>query len=323
MRAVYADENSWFDRFIIHRVNKLAHNFRLIPKSRNFFEDHPKSHMNFRSARLRAAIEDYDPDLLFVIRGLGFRRSAYEPARTKFAWWVEGDDRLSEVREEIEHFDHYFLIHAKGLDTVRKVGGARTSYLSHAVEPAVFCPLKGVERDLDFCFVGSWSDKRQRLIEEALRVSRNGAVYGPKWYRKSSRTAALRRIVKGRYIAGEPLVQLYNRSKVVINLTWWGSGPSRSGLNMRLFEVPATGALLLTDSSEDMHRALTPGVHAATFSDIDDFREKLRFYLEHPSERERIALQGMEHVRAHHTYDHMVRSILDAYRVIAASRLTA
>src|SRR3982751_5378174 len=68
-RVVYADGNTWFDRFVIHWVNKLAHNFRLLPKSRNLFEDHRKSHMNYRSARLRAAIRDYDPDLVLVIRG--------------------------------------------------------------------------------------------------------------------------------------------------------------------------------------------------------------------------------------------------------------
>jgi len=27
----YADENSDFDRFVIHPLNKLAHNFRMIP----------------------------------------------------------------------------------------------------------------------------------------------------------------------------------------------------------------------------------------------------------------------------------------------------
>ena len=53
------DENTLFDRFVIHRANKLAHNLRLLPKSRNLFEDHPKSHINYRSARLRSAIRGF------------------------------------------------------------------------------------------------------------------------------------------------------------------------------------------------------------------------------------------------------------------------
>ena len=108
-RIVHADENTWFDRFVIHRVNKLAHNFRLLPKSRNLFEDHPRSHMNYRSARLRSAIRDYDPDLLFVIRGLGYRPWAFDGARVKFAWWVESDERVDEALAEVPAFDHYFL----------------------------------------------------------------------------------------------------------------------------------------------------------------------------------------------------------------------
>jgi hypothetical protein len=38
VKAVFADDNTWFDRFVIHRLNKLAHNFRVIPKSRNFLK---------------------------------------------------------------------------------------------------------------------------------------------------------------------------------------------------------------------------------------------------------------------------------------------
>src|SRR2546421_11547547 len=80
---VHADENTWFDRWVIHRANKLAHNFRLLSKSRNLFEDHPLSHMNFRSAQLRSAVAARKPDLVFVIRGLGFRPWSLQGARTK------------------------------------------------------------------------------------------------------------------------------------------------------------------------------------------------------------------------------------------------
>src|SRR5258708_230930 len=86
-KGLVADRNTWFDRFVIHRVNKLAHNFRIIPKSRFFFEDHPLAHMNFRSNLLRSEIRAYDPDVVLLIRGLGFRSWALEGARAKFGWW--------------------------------------------------------------------------------------------------------------------------------------------------------------------------------------------------------------------------------------------
>jgi spore maturation protein CgeB len=315
VRATFADDNTWFDRLVIHKINKLAHNFRVIPKSRNFFEDRPASHMNFRSARLRDAIAEFDPDLVFHIRGLGFRPWAFQGARRKFAWWVESDERVNEALGEVPWFDRYFFINSASVEAARRAGYAYASYLPHAVDASVFRPLPGVPKDIDFAFVGLWSERREQFLKAALDASQNGAVYGPKWRVKTFRDPRFRRIVKGRYIAGEPLVRLYNRAKVVLNITTWGSNQDhrRSGMTMRLFEAPATGSLLLTDESAELSRAVTPGVHVDTFSDVDDFRRKLRYYLDHASERQRIAMEGMRHVRVHHSYDSMVDSILAAY----------
>src|SRR5918999_1288713 len=154
-KAFYADQNTWFDRFVIHRVNKLAHNFRIIPKSRNLFEDHPWSHMNYRSARLREAIAASNPE------------------------------RVQEALSETPWFDHFFFINSSSVEAARRAGFTHASYLPHAVDATIFRPLPGVERDLDFCFVGLWSEKRQRFLEAALELTENGAVYGPKWYVKT------------------------------------------------------------------------------------------------------------------------------------------
>lgn len=316
VRRVHADENSWFDRFVIHGTNKLAHNFRILPKSRNLFEDHPLSHMNYRSRRLREAIATWDPDLVFLIRGLGFRQWALEGARTKFGWWVEADERVAEALSEAPWYDRYFFINSASVEAASAAGYCHAAYLPHAVDPQVFRPLPGVEKDLDFCFVGLWSRKRQRYIEAALDVTGNGAVYGPKWFRKTLGNRRLRRIVKGGYIGGDALVRLYNRSKIVINITEWGAagGVKRSGMTMRLFEIPATRSLLLTDSSADIELAIKPGEHVATFDDIDDFRKKLGLYLADARARERIADQGLQHVRAKCTYDAMAERLIQAYR---------
>jgi spore maturation protein CgeB len=313
-RTFHSEQNNWFDRFIIRRINKLAHNFRIIPKSRNFFEHHPLSHMNYRSRRLREEIAAYDPDLVFHVRGLGFRRWAFDGARLKFAWWVESDERVAEALAEAPWFDHFFLINSSSVEAARRAGFGHAEYLPHAVDADAFRPVEGVRRDLDFCFVGRWTEERQRFIEAALEVSPNGAVYGPKWRRKTWRDPRLRRIVEGRHIAGEALVRLYNRAKVVFNITAWGAdgGANRSGMTMRLFEVPATGSFLLTDQSAEMKLAVTPGVHVETFSGLEEFREKLRFYLRSDEARERIARQGMTHVRAEHSYDRTVDAILAA-----------
>ena len=121
--------------------------------------------------------------------------------------------------------------------------------------------------------------------------------------------------MKGRYIGGDALVRLYNRAKVVINVTNRGAKAdlARSGMTMRLFEVPATGTVLLTDPSAELERTVYPGKHVATFSGPGEFKEKLRYYLEDDAAREENAAEGMRHVRRHHSYDRMVDDLITAY----------
>jgi spore maturation protein CgeB len=321
-RGFLADENTRFDRLVIRPVTKLAHNLRFMPKSRKFLEEHPWAHFNYRSRRLREEIAAYDPDLLLLIRGLGFHRAATEKARTAFGWWVEADERLDEALGEVPWFDGYFFINFVGVEAARQAGHPHVHYLPHAADPLVFRPLPGIRRDIDFSFVGVWSKKRQEYMEAALEVSPNGAIYGSKWYAKTFADRRFRRIVKGRYIGGESLVRLYNRTKVVLNVTNWGSGGGRSGMTMRLFEVPACGSFLLTDHSLEIAQVITPGEHLETFSDLDEFRQKLRRYLALDAERERIAAQGRAHVAAHCTYDRTVARICEVYSELRRANAT-
>src|SRR5207253_1597463 len=85
-------------------------------------------------------------------------------------------------------------INSSSVEAARRAGYGHTSYLPHAVDASVFRPMADVAKDTDFCFVGLWSEKRQRFIEAALDVSESGAVYGPKWTQKTFRDRRFRTI---------------------------------------------------------------------------------------------------------------------------------
>lgn len=315
VECVLAEQNTLFDRLVIHPANKWAHNLRILPKSKNLFEDHPLAHKNYRSALLQQAICRFDPDLVLVIRGLGFHSWALKEAKTKFAWWTEKEERVSEALRELHEFDWYFFISSSCVDAAHSAGYANASYLSHTVDSNFFHPIPGINKEIDFCFVGVWSEKRQSYIDAALDITNNAAIYGGKWLKKNWYRSKFRKVIKGKYIDGEPLVELYNKSKIVINISSWGLGEGkyRSGMNMRVFEIPATGSFLLTDGSREMESVVSPGQHVGTFTGLDEFCSQLKYYLSHDSERERIARQGMEQVRTSNSYDRLVSIIIDTY----------
>jgi Glycosyl transferases group 1 len=316
VKHVYADENTRFDRFIIRRINKFAHSLRFLPKTRNLFEQHPWAHRNFRSENLIRAYTEFSPDLVFLVRGLNFRVDILKRISPLFGWWVEHEGRIGEALAEIGNFDGYFFMNESCVGAAQDAGFANASYLAHAVDLQVFYPLPGSEKKYDICFVGNWSAKRQLFIEAALKVSPNLALYGGKWLGKCWNKPPIIRCWKGRYVEGEDLNRLYNVSRVVLNVTNWGKGQgkARSGMNMRVLEVPATGTFLLTDESKELDSFLKPGVHVGIYNDLEDFPVMLRQFLKNDMKRETIAAAGLAHVRERHTYDHVVRDVINRYR---------
>jgi hypothetical protein len=320
--CLFADENTQFDRLLIRPINKLSHNLRILPKSRNFFEQHPLSHMNHRSTQLKEAIARSAPDLVFLIRGIAFRDWALAEAKCRFGWWVEAEERVAEPLAEAAGFDWYFFMNSSCIDVAREQGHRNVSYLSHAVDTTFFKPSPDIGKDLDFSFVGAWSEKRQQYLESILDISNNGVIVGPRWQKNTWNHPKFRGVVKGAYIEGQALVDLYCRSKVVLNITNWGKGEglARSGMTMRVFEVPATGSFLLTDESHEMQSVVTPGRHVGTYEGLVDFGVKFARYLGDDALREAIARQGREHVRLNNSYDHTVAEIVATYHELESRK---
>lgn len=79
----------------------------------------------------------------------------------------------------------------------------------------------------------------------------------------------------------------------VLNITNWD--PARYvALNQRVFDVPATGAFLLTDYSPELEEHYRIGEEIVCFGNVEELKEKARYYLAHDAEREAIARNGYE-----------------------------
>lgn len=317
VRSIHAEENSWFDRFVIHRINKLAHNLRLLPKDRQLFSRHPLAHHNYRSQRFLDAYEEFRPDLVLVVRGPGIRPDVLARTRPLFGWWIEHDSR-PEVLDGLDRYDRHFFINQSLVREARRAGFQQVDTLFHAVDPERFHPLPGTRKSVDVCFVGGWSPRRQRYLEAALAVTRNIVIYGGKWAKRCRDRPDVLRCWRGPYIEGEALNALYNQSRIVLNVTNWGrDNHLHSGMTMRIVEVPASGTFLLSDVSEEMPAMFEADRQIGVFHNLGEFGEKLAHWLTHDAERETVAAAGLAQVLSHHTYDRMAERIIGQYRTLA------
>jgi glycosyltransferase involved in cell wall biosynthesis len=315
----HTDENHWFDRYVIRTINKQLHNFRILPKNKSVLSDHPLTHKNYRSQKLIETYRKFSPDMVLLIRGKSYTEDVLKEIKAHsllFGWWVDAEERVEEIFQEIHLFDWYFFISPACVELGKQRGIANISLLRHAVDLEEFHPIDNIQKEFDICFVGGWSPKRQKVIESLSAVTDNIIIYGPNWKKRLALDAKILKFVRGKFITGKELVELYNKSRIALNISRWGfgdDGSKRSGMNMRILEVLATGAFLLTDSSEDMETIITPSKHLIIYKNSEECVAQAKYYLQNTTEREAITEEGCRHVRSNsnYTYNHMVKHILE------------
>ena len=102
-------------------------------------------------------------------------------------------------------------------------------------------------------------------------------------------------------------VNIINLSKIIItsNNLW-------NSLSMRYTEVLACSGFLMADKPEDLKRfGYVDGRHLVIYKDLDDMVDKIHYYLNHETERERIGRNGMKLILEKHTTDIRVKEFTE------------
>ena len=115
---------------------------------------------------------------------------------------------------------------------------------------------------------------------------------------------------------GPQLAEVYRRSPINLNIT---SLQMPTAVNQRVFDVPAAGGFLLTDSQADMAELFPPDARA-TFASADELSDQLSFYARRPDARSAVARAAQKHVLAHHTYAARLTDMLAQMRNYWAAR---
>ena len=214
----------------------------------------------------------------------------------------------------VHAFDHVLYhspAYSPDLDMREKlqyVGAKRIDFWPFAVFDAAFDTsqrddtLLNRPRDIDVVFVGfPYRDKLPvfarlkkalgpRLVMHGFDYRYNvyfNAKYGwPGWV--------------GRPLTpGRQYVDLYQRAKIGFNVH--NRGDYTVG-NYRLFDLPANGVMQISDGGEYLNEFFKVGEEIVGYENPDDLIDKVRYYLDHDAERERIALNGFRRVHTDHRF---------------------
>lgn len=109
-------------------------------------------------------------------------------------------------------------------------------------------------------------------------------------------------------MANEFLSDVFSSCKINVNSHAW---PTYEGyLNKRTWLILASGGFQLCDEVNGIREIFTPGEHLVTYSNLKEYEDKLKYYLKHEEEREKIARQGYKYVIKNYRNDIMVGQVV-------------
>lgn len=188
-------------------------------------------------------------------------------------------------------FDYVF-VNSQRLDVFERSGNRRVYPLKNACDSSMRADVKQ-ERPIDIAFLGTVHPilypERTRYLSRLLTLAER---HGLNVF-----------VANGLY--REKLHELYHASKIVFNAGFMGEG-----LNMRIFEAMVCGSLALTNNGTypGVSSYFTHGEHVVIYDDAR-LEEQVLHYLQHPREREAVALRGQAKVLADHSYARPIAEI--------------
>ena len=101
--------------------------------------------------------------------------------------------------------------------------------------------------------------------------------------------------------------KIFRCSKINLNMT---IKPIKSGLPLRVFDIIGCSGFLMTNYQSELADYFDIGVDVECYSSLDELIDKCAYYLAHDEIREKIAIQGYQKIKKHHTLEHRISEMI-------------
>jgi glycosyltransferase involved in cell wall biosynthesis len=241
----------------------------------------------------------------------------------KVGWLVDPVLNPERLQLFTSKMDWYFSYSQQAIKIVNQFNFSKASYLPHSVDHRQFYVIPKQPKSIDLCFVGKHSVHREKYILAALELTNRVHIYGSRWLAPALSKPALLRSIKGTECFGEKLNILYNSAKIVLSIIAKPQGQNnlQSGINMRPYEILASGSLLFSDKYEELNSGLVDRKNIVLFDTIDQFKETLAELLKNDGLIESISSSGNQFIQGRFSYDEMAEKIIAKFQEIQGAHI--
>jgi spore maturation protein CgeB len=239
-------------------------------------------------------------------------------------WYCNAAHQLHLVREISPHYDWCLVPEKFRLPDYRALG-AHPLYCQEGANPALYKPYD-VPRDLDVTFIGQPYGERPAYIEHLLKQGIDVHVWGHGWRidpryppPEGSPLWRLPERVTGNVLDDEAFVRTFSRSKINLGFSTCGethTTPGEGGrivqIRAREFEVPMAGGFYMVEHMDELTEFFEPDKEIVCYRTLEELVAKIRYYLAHDEERERIRRAGYQRSLREHTWCHRFAAAFSA-----------
>jgi len=228
-----------------------------------------------------------------------------------------------QFRAHLPLYDWFFTTKSFGVAELRAIGATCVAFQDNGFDPHTHRPLSLSDEERrryggSVGFVGSWEAARAASLRRLAAAGVPVRVWGnANWSGHDAPHANLR--VEPRELHGDDYARALNSFD--INLCFLRK-LNRDRQTTRSVEIPACGAFMLAERTEEHLGLFREDVEAAFFGSDDELIDKVRYYLRHTDARRRIAAAGYERcVRGRYSYRERVLDMLTTAGVLDGGAL--
>lgn len=274
---------------------------------------------------VREVATSFRPDLFFTINETYLWPETLDFIKARIGCpllcWV-ADDPFDSVRftcfpANLTRFTHLFVGEPMWIPQIRMVAKPEVLECLHGgADTEVFHPISVTEQERSrysapLSFVGTGYGGMSEGFYRALIVDSvtdyGLKVWGHGWEEHFGYFPRLREVWQGRSASLDEVNIINQVSQIVLSIT---HPQTFTAMQQRTFEIAASGGFQLADRRTEIDR-LFPGGEVVQFSSRDELREMVRYYLDHPKERNDLAATAREIVLDRHTFKHRVQTMLE------------
>ena len=243
-------------------------------------------------------------DILWIDKGLtvepGTLREAHQLQPECRIVGYSPDDMINPANQSrqflqgLHIYDHFVTTKSYNVPELMELGCPDVVFVDKSYDPHTHRPMVLGEEDRRRLggavgFIGQWEKERAESLRSLALAGIPVRVWGFTWERMKNPPPGL--ILENRPLWGDDYARGLNAFD--INLCFLRKC-NRDLQTSRTMEITASGGFMLAERTDEHLRLFEEGVEVECFADDEELIRKVRYYLDHPEERQRIARKGHE-----------------------------